>query len=248
MNLATLRGVIKDEVLRDTSAKWSDAQLNDFINDAVRSSWPHAFVRQTTPMSSDYRTVLMSTSTAAGLASVSGVEVAREYNLPTTLTGGAAGQYSLRCPVYLAEFGPVGGQQQSDSKVWTEAWWPLTSKFAGQILWQVDLSRGIIRFHCTPPYDTGNTYYYYWRLHYVRPIATLSSDTDTLEGPPGMIEFVKQYCRETAIQSLNRKALSNPERMQNQMLVIRDAEGRIDQPVLRRIRMQWPRVRNGELV
>lgn len=198
--LTELLTICRTDLLRDTGAvqKWSDAILTRYINQAIRETWPTAFVKVT-----DSTTEISETAGEADYTN-------REYSLPSGCPDDA-----LRCGVWRVDMGPLGGQRDSDSLQTTDRYLTLRG-LPGNRAWEVDVSRRKLVLNRTPWFqDPGDVRSYFLRIFYIRPIAALSSGTDVLEGPDTLVEFITASVMYQAYRNLMRPQITNRDRLQN---------------------------------
>lgn len=230
LNWSTLRTQIRGDILNDTSAssyRWSDAQLLRMVNDGLRSVYPHIFERVT-----DSTTEVTETT---GISDY----LDREYSLPSGVPDKRAAE-----PVWMVQVGPIGGDRNSDGLQYSDQYHTLRSKVPQAPAWWVDYDRRKLILPCGASpfgafYDDSDTYDYFLRIHYVRPLTLLTADADTVEGPEEVIPVLEHYVAIRAFMQRFRSGESEAESIANLGAILKAHRDEYE-AAMRNARMKWP--------
>jgi hypothetical protein len=221
---------LREDILKDTDTapRWSNAQLLRMANGMIRQSFPLVF-----EYASDATT---ETELLTGRDSARYTKM--RYSLPSAIP-----DRRRVSPLYRVEWGPIGGQRNSDSGVVSDEWTVVRSGMGDRRAWDVDWSRRELVLHWMPPTDATGTYDYFIRMSYIRPLAELETTDSELEGPENYAQVLLELIRMRCIDSNMRPAQAEPPRLEGlgqQQNLLRDRI--LDLLAFWGIRMQPPRV------
>lgn len=192
---------LREDILYDTDAspRWSSAQLLRMANGFIRQSFPLVF---------EYG--VDATTETELTTGRDGVQYTKtRYSLPSAIP-----DRRRVSPLYRVEFGPNGGQRNSDSAVVSDLWTPVRSDMGDRKAWEVDWSRRELVLYWYPPVDSSGVLDYFIRLSYIRPLAELETTSSELEGPDNFAQVLLELIRMRCLDSNMRAAQAEPPRLE----------------------------------